>query len=250
MKIIVPVKRVIDANIKPRVKSDLSGVETQHVKMAANPFDEIAMEEALRLKETGKISEIIAVSIGPKEAQDILRAMLALGADRAILIETNQTLQPLAVAKILKVLVVQEKPELLILGKQAIDDDNNQTGQMLAALLNWPQATFASKVTLMDNRVQVVREVDGGLQILNLDLPCLMTTDLRLNVPRLAKLIDIMKAKQKKIDIIAADSLGIDLTPSLKILKVEPPPPRKLGIKVESVDQLIDNLRTIEGFMK
>lgn len=250
MKILVPVKRVIDSYIKPRVKSDGSGVETQNVKMSANPFDEIALEEAVRLKEANVASEIIVVSIGAAQCQETLRTALALGADRAILVETNEDLQPLAVAKTLKVLIEKEQPNLVILGKQAIDDDSNQTGQMLAALLNWPQATFASKITIHNNQATVEREIDGGHQTVALELPGIITTDLRLNIPRFAKLPDIMKAKQKKLDIIKPEILGVDLSPRLTILKVEPPAPRKSGVTVANVDELINKLRNVAKVIK
>jgi electron transfer flavoprotein beta subunit len=243
MKILVPVKRVIDANTKPRVMDDFSGVETQNVKMAANPFDEIAVEEAIRLHESGQAQEVVVVSIGGSPCQEVLRRVLAMGAHRAILVESDQEMQPLAVAKILKALVEREKPDLVIMGKQAIDDDSNQTGQMLAALLDWPQGTFASKVTVSDGKIIVEREIDGGHQTVSLEAPCVITTDLRLNVPRFTKLPEIMKAKQKKLDIISAESLGVDIAPRLIIQKVEPPPERRLGQKVESVEQLIDKLR-------
>ncbi len=242
MKILVPIKRVIDAYTKPRVKSDFSGVETQNVKMSPNPFDEIALEEAIRLKQAGKAKEIVVVSIGVAQCQEVLRTALAMGADRAILAQTNEEVQPLAVAKYLKSLVEQEKPDLVIMGKQAIDDDSNQTGQMLAALLNWPQGTFASKVTVIDNKIEVEREIDGGHQTISFELPGVITTDLRLNVPRFAKLPDIMKAKQKQLDIIP-------FTPEpsrLQILKVEPPPARKPGKKISNVDELINVLRNVE----
>ncbi len=242
MKVLVPIKRVIDAYTKPRVKTDGSGVETQHVKMASNPFDEIALEEAIRLKQAGKVTEIIVVSIGTNQCQDVLRSALAMGADRAILAETQAEVQPLAVAKYLKSLVDEERPDMVIMGKQAIDDDANQTGQMLAALLDWPQATFASKVTVNANSVEVEREIDGGHQTVRLDLPCLITTDLRLNTPRFAKLPDIMKAKQKRLDIIPFTPDP----PRLLTLKVEPPPPRKPGKKVTSVDELLNALRHVE----
>lgn len=243
MKALIPIKRVIDSNTKPRVKADGSGMETQNVRMSANPFDEIAVEEAIRLKQAGKVGEIVVVSIGPSQCQEVLRVALAMGADRAILAQTNAEVQPLAVAKYLKNLAEQEKPDLIIMGKQAIDDDANQTGQMLAALLNWPQATFASKVTVCaDGNIEVEREIDGGHQILRLETPCLITTDLRLNTPRFAKLPDIMKARQKKLEVIEF----IPENPRLLTLKVEPPPHRKSGRKVSGVDELIDVLRNIE----
>jgi electron transfer flavoprotein beta subunit len=242
MKVLVPIKRVIDAYTKPRVKADCSGIETQNMKMAANPFDEIAVEEAIRLKEAGKVKEIIVVSLGPSPCQEVLRAALAMGADRAILAETNAELQPLAVAKYLKTLAELEKPDIIIMGKQAIDDDANQTGQMLAALLNWPQATFASKVSIHDHKIEVEREIDGGYQTVNLNTPCLITTDLRLNTPRFAKLPDIMKAKQKPLNIVPFTPEA----PRLTTLKVEPPPARKTGKKITSVDELIEALRNQE----
>jgi electron transfer flavoprotein beta subunit len=243
MKILVPIKRVIDAYVKIRVKGDCTGVETQNVKMAINPFDEIALEEAIRLKEKGHATEVVAISIGPVTNQESLRQALALGADRALLLQTEQEIQPLLVAKLLKEITLRETPQLILMGKQAIDDDSNQTGQMLAALLGWPQATFASKVQLENQQAIVEREVDGGLQTLAMTLPGIITTDLRLNTPRFAKLPDIMKAKSKPLEIIAADSLGIDLSPRLKTLKVEAPATRKAGIKVSSVDELLDKLR-------
>lgn len=242
MKILVAVKRVIDFNVKVRVKADQSGVETANVKMAMNPFDEIAIEEAVRLKEAGKASEIIVVSMGSTAVQETLRSALALGADRAVLVQTEQELQPLAVAKLLKAVVTQENPQLVILGKQAIDDDSNQTGQMLAALLNWPQATFASKVVLNDGKAEVTREVDGGLETLSVQLPAVITTDLRLNQPRYATLPNIMKAKQKPLTTVTTEQLSIDVTPHLTTLKIESPAVRKAGIKVETVAELIDKL--------
>lgn len=240
MKVLVPIKRVIDSYVKPHVKADHSGVETQNVKMSANPFDEIALEEAVRLKETGKVKEVIAVSIGVVQCQEVLRTALAMGADRAILFQTDEEVQPLAVAKLLKSLVEKENPDVVLMGKQATDDDSNQTGQMLAALLDWPQGTFASKVTIVGDKVEVEREIDGGHQTISLSLPCIITTDLRLNVPRIPKLPDIMKSKQKKLDIITL--VEID-APRLTTLKVEPPAPRKEGITVENIDQLIEKLR-------
>ncbi len=243
MKILVPVKRVIDFNVKVRVKSDNSGVETANVKMSMNPFDEIAVEEAVRLKEKGKATEVIAVSIGPTQCQDLLRTAMAIGADRAIHVLFDGETQPLGVAKVLKAIVEQEKPELVILGKQAIDGDNNQVGQMLAALLGWGQATFASKVELGDGTVNVTREVDGGLETLQLKLPAVITTDLRLNEPRYASLPNIMKAKKKPIEPFDAAAKGIDLTPRIKTLRVEEPGMRKAGIKVPDVATLVDRLR-------
>ena len=244
-KILVPVKRVVDYNVKIRVKADGSGVETNNVKMSMNPFDEIALEEAIRLREAGDkgVEEIVAVSIGPAKAQETLRTALAMGADRAILIKTEETVEPLGVAKTLKAVIAREEPQLVILGKQAIDDDCNQTGQMLAALLGWPQATFASKVKVEDGGLQVTREVDGGLQTLALKLPAIVTTDLRLNEPRYASLPNIMKAKKKPLEEISPADLGVDLAPRLKIVNTSEPPERKGGIKVDSVDELIDRLR-------
>ena len=245
MKILVPVKRVIDYNVKPRVKSDGTGVDLANVKMSMNPFDEISVEEAIRLKEAGKAEEIIAVSVGPAKAQETLRTALAMGADRAILVETDEEVEPLGVAKILKAIADAEQPGLVILGKQAIDDDSNQTGQMLAALLGWPQATFASKVTIADGgAATVVREVDGGLETLELKLPAILSVDLRMNTPRYASLPNIMKAKKKPIETIKAASVGIDIAPRLKTLGVEEPPKRKGGIKVASVVELVQKLRT------
>ncbi len=248
MKILIPVKRVIDYNVKVRVKADQSGVELANVKMSMNPFDEIAIEEAVRFKESGKASEIVAVTIGPEKAQEQLRTALAIGADRAILVKTNTPIdlggvEPLAVAKTLKTLVDKESPDLVIMGKQAIDDDSNQTGQMLAALLGWAQGTFASKLELGEGSVHVTREIDGGLETLELKTPAIITTDLRLNEPRYAKLPDIMKAKKKPLNVIESSDLGIDYTPRLSIVKVSEPHTRQGGIKVESVDALIDKLK-------
>ena len=243
MKAIVAVKRVVDYNVKVRVKADGTGVETANVKMSMNPFDEIAVEEAIRLKEAGAVTEIIAVSMGLIACQETLRTALALGADRAILVETDVELQPLAVAKLLKALVDKEQPQLVILGKQAIDDDANQTGQMLAALMNRPQATFASKVVITDGNAQVTREVDGGLETISVPLPAVITSDLRLNTPRYATLPNIMKAKKKPMDIIKPDALGVDVTPRLKTLKVAEPPKRKGGVIVPDVKTLVDKLR-------
>lgn len=244
-KILVPVKRVVDYNVKIRVKADGSGVETSNVKMSMNPFDEIALEEAIRLREAGDkgVEEIVAVSIGPAKAQETLRTALAMGADRAILIKTDETVEPLGVAKTLKALIAREEPQLVILGKQAIDDDCNQTGQMLAALLGWPQATFASKIELADGGLQVTREVDGGLQTLALALPAVVTADLRLNEPRYASLPNIMKAKKKPLEELSPSDLDVDIAPRLKVLGTAEPPERKGGIRVDSVEDLIDKLR-------
>lgn len=244
MKILVPIKRVIDYNVKVRVKADQSNVDLANVKMAINPFCEIAVEEAIRLKEAGVATEVIAVSIGDKSCQEQLRTALALGADRAIQIDTDQEVESLNVAKLLQKVVDEEQPGLVILGKQSIDSDNNQTGQMLAALTGMPQGTFASKVEVADNKVAVTREVDGGLQTVALNLPAIVTTDLRLNEPRYAKLPDIMKAKRKPLDVKSAADFGIDLTPRTKLLKVTPPAEREAGIKVESIDELINKLKT------
>lgn len=243
MKILVPVKRVVDYNVKIRVKPDGSGVDTANVKMSMNPFDEIAVEEAIRLKEAGVASEVIVVSCGVAQCQETLRAAMAMGADRGILVQTDVELQPLAVAKLLKAVVEKEQPGLVIAGKQAIDDDANQTGQMLAALLGWPQATFASKVVIADGKAVVTREVDGGLETVELPLPAVITTDLRLNEPRFATLPNIMKAKKKPIDTLTPEALGVDVTPRLATLKVEEPPKRKAGVMVGSVDELIEKLR-------
>jgi len=243
MKVLVPVKRVIDYNVKIRVKPDGSGVELANVKMSMNPFDEIAVEEAIRLKEKGKATEIIAVSIGPQQAQETIRTALAMGADRGILVKTDGIVEPLAVAKMLKAIVGQESPELVILGKQAIDDDANQTGQMLAALLGWPQGTFASKVELGEGAVDVTREVDGGLQTVSLKLPAIVTTDLRLNEPRYASLPNIMKAKKKPIAETTPEALGVDVAPRLKVLKTVEPGGRQAGKKVGSVVELVDKLK-------
>jgi electron transfer flavoprotein beta subunit len=243
MKVLVAVKRVIDANVKVRVKSDGSGVETTNVKMAMNPFDEIGVEEAIRLKEAGKATEIVAVSLGVTQCQETIRTALAMGADRGIHVQTDAELQPLAVAKLLKAVVAKEAPQLVILGKQAIDDDCNQTGQMLAGLLGWPQATFASKLVVNDGGLTVTREVDGGLETVTLKLPALITTDLRLNEPRYASLPNIMKAKKKPIEPLTPDALGVDVTPRIKVLKVVEPAKRKAGVKVKSVAELVDKLR-------
>ncbi|WP_299020864.1 electron transfer flavoprotein subunit beta/FixA family protein [uncultured Tepidimonas sp.] len=243
MKILVPVKRVVDYNVKVRVKADGTGVDIANVKMSMNPFDEIAVEEAVRLKEKGVATEVVAVSCGVAQCQETLRTAMAIGADRAILVETDEELQPLAVAKILKALVDKEQPGLVILGKQAIDDDANQTGQMLAALADWPQATFASKVEVQGEAVEVTREVDGGLEVLRLTLPAIVTTDLRLNEPRYVTLPNIMKAKKKPLETVKPADLGVDVTPRLKTLKVAEPPKRSAGIKVPDVATLVDKLK-------
>ena len=243
MKILVPIKRVVDYNVKVRPLSDNSNVDLNNVKMAVNPFCEIALEEAVKLKESGQASEVVAISVGKTESQEQLRTALALGADRAILVETDELLEPLAIAKVLKKIVDDEKPELIILGKQAIDGDNNQTGQMLGALLDYPQATNASEVNLETSSVQVTREIDGGLQTLKLSVPAIITTDLRLNEPRFASLPNIMKAKKKELNIIPVTDLGIDISSRTEILSVELPPSREAGIIVESVDELIDKLK-------
>ena len=245
MKLLVPVKRVIDYNVKPRVKADGTGVDLANVKMSMNPFDEIAVEEAIRLKEKGAATEIVAVSIGPAKAQETLRTALAMGADRAILVQTDDEVEPLAVAKILKKIAEEEQPGLVILGKQAIDDDSNQTGQMLAALLGWAQGTFASKVELSGEEVSVTREVDGGLETVKLKLPAIVTTDLRLNEPRYASLPNIMKAKSKPLAQKTPADYGVDTAPRLTTLKVEEPAKRQAGVKVGSVDELIGKLKTL-----
>ncbi len=249
MKILVPVKRVVDYNVKIRVKSDGSGVELGNVKMSMNPFDEIAVEEALRLKEAGKAAEVVVVSIGPQQAQETLRTALAMGADRGILVKTDAAVEPLAVAKILKGVVEAEEPGLVILGKQAIDDDCNQTGQMLAALLGWPQGTFASKVVVEDDTIAVTREVDGGLQTVKLAKPAIVTTDLRLNEPRYASLPNIMKAKKKPIDEKAPDAYGVDVAPRLEVLRTSEPPQRQAGVKVASVAELVGKLKNEAGVL-
>ncbi|HKH95301.1 MAG TPA: electron transfer flavoprotein subunit beta/FixA family protein [Beijerinckiaceae bacterium] len=249
MKILVPVKRVVDYNVKIRVKGDGSGVELANVKMSMNPFDEIAVEEAIRLKEQGKATEIVAVSIGPQQAQETIRTALAMGADRGILVKTDQTVEPLAVAKILQKIVEKESPQLVIMGKQAIDDDCNQTGQMLGALLGWPQGTFAFKLALSDGTIDVVREVDGGLQTVGLKLPAIVTTDLRLNEPRYASLPNIMKAKKKPIEETSAEALGVDLAQRLKVLKTVEPGGRKAGVKVASVADLVQKLKVEAGVL-
>jgi electron transfer flavoprotein beta subunit len=247
MKILVPVKRVVDYNVKIRVKSDGSGVELTNVKMSMNPFDEIAVEEALRLKEAGKATEVVVVSIGPAQASETIRTGLAMGADRGILVKVEGNVEPLAVAKILKGIIDEEKPGLVILGKQAIDDDSNQTGQMLAALLGWSQATFASKLEVDGTDFTVSREVDGGSQTLKLKGPAIVTTDLRLNEPRYASLPNIMKAKKKPIDDKTAEQYGVDLTPRLEILKTTEPPGRKAGVKVKDVAELVSKLKNEAG---
>jgi len=243
MKVLVSIKRVVDYNVKVRVKSDGSGVETANVKMSMNPFDEIAVEEAVRLKEAGVATEIVAVSCGVLACQETLRTALAIGADRAILVESNEDLQPLAVAKLLKAVCQKEAPQLVILGKQAIDDDSNQTGQMLAALLGWPQATFASKVKVENGMAQVTREVDGGLETVSIKLPAIVTSDLRLNEPRYVTLPNIMKAKKKPLENLKPDALGVDVAPRLATLKVVEPPKRKAGVKVPDAKALVDKLR-------
>jgi electron transfer flavoprotein beta subunit len=245
MKIIVPVKRVLDYNLKPRVKADGSGVDLANVKLSMNPFDEIAVEEAVRLKEKGIATEVIAVSIGEAKAQETLRTALAMGADRAILVAHDGIAEPLAVAKILKAIATEEQPGMVILGKQAIDDDSNQTGQMLAALLGWPQGTFASKVDVAGDKVSVTREIDGGLETVSLKLPAIVTTDLRLNEPRYASLPNIMKAKSKPLVQKTPADYGVDMTPRLTTLKVSEPPARKAGIKVKSVDELVAKLKEL-----
>ena len=243
MKVLVPVKRVVDYNVKVRVKSDGTGVDIANVKMSMNPFDEIAVEEAVRLKEGGVATEVIVVSAGVLGCQETLRTAMAIGADRGILVETDAELQPLAVAKLLKALVEKEQPQLVILGKQAIDDDANQSGQMLAALLGWPQATFASKVVVAGDKATVTREVDGGLETLEISLPAIITTDLRLNEPRYATLPNIMKAKKKPLDNVKPDELGVDVAPRLKTLKVSEPPKRQAGVKVADVADLVEKLK-------
>jgi electron transfer flavoprotein beta subunit len=247
MKVLVPVKRVIDYNVKVRVKADQTGVDLANVKMSMNPFDEIGVEEAVRLKEKGKATEVIAVSIGPQAAQETIRTALAMGADRGILVKVDGDVEPIAVAKILKGICDAERPSLVILGKQAIDDDSNQTGQMLAALLGWPQATFAHKLELGDGTAQVEREIDGGLQTVEIKLPAIVTTDLRLNEPRYASLPNIMKAKKKPIDEKSPADYGVDTTPRLKVLKVTEPPKRQAGVKVKTAAELIDKLKNEAG---
>jgi electron transfer flavoprotein beta subunit len=243
MKVLVPVKRVVDYNVNVRVKSDQSGVDIANVKMSMNPFDEIAIEEAIRLKEKGTVTEVIAVSCGVTQCQETLRTAMAIGADRSILVQTEVELQPLAVAKLLKVLAEKEQPQLIILGKQAIDDDANQTGQMLAALLGWPQATFASKIDVSNDLVRVTREIDGGLEILDLKLPAVVTTDLRLNEPRFVTMPNIMKAKKKQLDTVSPEDLGVDVSPRLKTLNVAEPVTRSAGVKLADVAALVDKLK-------
>jgi electron transfer flavoprotein beta subunit len=247
MKILVPVKRVVDYNVKIRVKPDGSGVELANVKMSMNPFDEIAVEEALRIREAGKATEVVVVSIGPAQAQETIRTGLAMGADRGILVKTDTTVEPLAVAKLLKAVIASEAPGLVILGKQAIDDDMNATGQMLAALLGWGQGTFAFKVAVEGDSVAVTREIDGGLQTVSLALPAIITTDLRLNEPRYASLPNIMKAKKKPLDETSPEALGVDISPRLEVLKTTEPPTRKAGVKVGSVAELVQKLKTEAG---
>ena len=247
MKVLVPVKRVVDYNVKIRVKPDGSGVELANVKMSMNPFDEIAVEEAIRLKEKGTASEIVAVSIGPQKAQETIRTALAMGADRGILVQTDDLVEPLAVAKILKGVVDEESPELVVMGKQAIDDDANQTGQMLAALLGWAQGTFASEVDLDGGTAKVTREVDGGLQTISLKMPVVVTTDLRLNEPRYASLPNIMKAKKKPLDVKAPGDYGVETTPRLEVIETTEPPKREAGVVVGSVEELVDKLRNEAG---
>ena len=243
MKLLVTVKRVVDYNVKVRVKDDQSGIETANVKMSMNPFCEIAVEEAIRFKEKGVATEVVVVSIGPAQCQETLRTALALGADRAILVKTDEEIQPLAVAKLLQKIAEKESPNAIIMGKQSIDGDNNQSGQMLAALLDWPQGTFASEVSIADGKATVTREVDGGLETIALDLPAIVTTDLRLNEPRFASLPNIMKAKRKPLDVLSTEDLGVDVTPRVKTLKVAPPATRQAGVKVESVQELVDKLK-------
>jgi electron transfer flavoprotein beta subunit len=249
MKLLVPVKRVLDYNVKVRVKADQTGVDLANVKMSMNPFDEISVEEAVRLKEKGVATEIVAVSIGPAQAQDTLRTALAMGADRGILIQTDEDLQPLAVAKLLKAVAAEEKPELILMGKQAIDGDNNAVGQMLAALLDQPQATFASKIEIAGGKAEVTREVDGGLQTISVDLPAVITVDLRLNEPRFASLPNIMKARKKPIETKAAADYGVDIAPRLSVLKVSEPPKRSAGIKVADVAELVSKLKSEAGVL-
>ncbi|NEX93497.1 electron transfer flavoprotein subunit beta/FixA family protein [Caulobacter sp. 17J65-9] len=249
MKVLVPVKRVIDFNVKVRVKPDQSGVDLANVKMSMNPFDEIAVEEAVRLKEKGVVSEIVVVSVGPAQAQETIRTALAMGADRGVLIQSDQDVEPLGVAKLLKAVVAEEAPQMVLMGKQAIDGDNNATGQMLAALLDWPQATFASKVEMSGDKAAVTREIDGGLQTLSVSLPAVVTTDLRLNEPRYASLPNIMKAKKKPIDVKSPADYGVDVTPRLKVLKVTEPAKRQAGIKVEGAADLVAKLRNEAGVL-
>ncbi|MDA8852263.1 electron transfer flavoprotein subunit beta/FixA family protein [Hyphomicrobiales bacterium] len=247
MKVLVPIKRVVDYNVKIRVKSDNSGVELANVKMSMNPFDEIAVEEAIRLKESGTVSEIIVLSVGPQQSQETIRTALAMGADRGILVKTDEFVEPLNVAKIIKAISDDEKPEIIILGKQAIDDDSNQTGQMLAALLGWSQGTFASELKISDGKINVIREVDGGLQTIDLKLPSVITTDLRLNEPRYASLPNIMKAKKKPIEEKNPEDYNIQISPMLEVVKVSEPAQREAGIKVETVEELVDKLKNEAG---
>ncbi len=249
MKVLVPVKRVVDYNVKIRVKSDGSGVELANVKMSMNPFDEIAVEEAIRMKEAGTVTEIVAISVGPQQAQETIRTALAMGADRGILVKVDDLTEPLTVAKILKGIVDEEQPGLVILGKQAIDDDANQTGQMLAALLGWSQGTFASEIEINGDKAKVTREVDGGLQTIEISMPAIVTTDLRLNEPRYASLPNIMKAKKKPLDEKSAADYGVDTAPRLKVLKTVEPEGRKAGVKVESVAELVDKLKNEAGVL-
>jgi electron transfer flavoprotein beta subunit len=249
MKVLVPVKRVIDYNVKPRVKPDQTGVDLANVKMSMNPFCEIAVEEGVRLKERGVATELVAVSIGPIQAQETLRTALAMGADRAILVQTDQDIEPLAVAKVLQALIAEEAPGLVVMGKQAIDGDNNAVGQMLASLLDWPQATFASKIEVEGDKAKVSREVDGGIQTIEVALPAIVTADLRLNEPRYASLPNIMKAKKKPLDVKDLASLGVDTAPRLKVLKVAEPPKRSGGIKVESAQDLVSKLKNEAGVL-
>ncbi|WP_420559919.1 electron transfer flavoprotein subunit beta/FixA family protein [Tepidicaulis sp.] len=243
MKVLVPVKRVVDYNVKIRVKSDQSGVELANVKMSMNPFDEISVEEAVRLKEAGKATEVVVVSVGPQQAQETIRTALAMGADRGILIKTDDTVEPLGVAKLLKAVAEEEKPDLIIVGKQAIDDDCNQTGQMLSALLGWSQGTFASKIDIEGDKAAVTREIDGGLQTIKINMPAVVTSDLRLNEPRYASLPNIMKAKKKPIDTKEPGDFGVDIAPRLEVQKVAEPPQREAGIKVETVGELVSKLK-------
>ena len=249
MKILVPVKRVVDYNVKIRVKPDGSGVDLANVKMSMNPFCEIAVEEAVRLQEAGKVSEIVVVSVGPSQAQETIRTALAMGADRGILVQTDDDMEPLGIAKLLKAVIAEENPDLVILGKQAIDGDNNQTGQMLAALLGWPQGTFASALDFADDKLQVAREIDGGLQTVKLTTPAVVTTDLRLNEPRYASLPNIMKAKKKPIDEKTTADYDVDVAPRLEIVNVSEPPEREAGVKVETVGELVEKLKNEAGVL-
>jgi len=249
MKVLVPVKRVVDYNVKIRVKSDNSGVELSNVKMSMNPFDEIAVEEAIKLKEAGTVSEIVVLSIGPQQSQETIRTALAMGADRGVLVKTDELVEPLNVAKIIKAVSEEENPDLIILGKQAIDDDSNQTGQMLAALLGWSQGTFASELKINDGKANVVREIDGGLQTLEIKLPSIITTDLRLNEPRYASLPNIMKAKKKPIDEKIPEDFNLEISPMLEIVKVSEPAQREAGIKVETVEELVNKLKNEAGVL-